>query len=328
MHHFYRNYPTNGLFVLAIKLCLILMMFSMSSFAQSTNQGVVLSDRGIVIDPATQAVFVMNPKNGISALNAGNGQVLWQSKEADRPIGLSGNLLIAMKDHPIPDSILRVVVLDISNGKTVLSHDAALPAEVKVAIDQGLGQSFSVNAVINADDVNLIWSYQKQTVQGAFLEGGQLPKTDLEGAIRFNLRQRGFATIAIEDAPALPKTPSINLQANERLGSVQSRQFASLDRETVLASKRLQNRVWNQYEWSFYDRQGNVLGQIEYHASRSDFMILNQRQLVYVSLPYELRQGDQLLEHPLSVRGVDLTTGEQLWEFAVRDTQYKGPYPS
>jgi hypothetical protein len=101
-------------------------------------------------------------------------------------------------------------------------------------------------------------------------------------------------------------------------------QFASPDGAYVLASQRVaDDRVWDKYLWTIYQRNGTRVGEHHTHAAFAPFAVQGS-VLLYVTEPFQLR-GEEA--QPMKLRAVDLKTGREIWARQVGDPKFRGPFP-
>ena len=74
------------------------------------------------------------------------------------------------------------------------------------------------------------------------------------------------------------------------------------------------------------DAAGSRLGSFRNAAAYAPFYV-SDGLVVFVTQPRARLQGEILVEEPLSLRAVSLANGVELWSHAVRDTQFRGPFP-
>ena len=85
--------------------------------------------------------------------------------------------------------------------------------------------------------------------------------------------------------------------------------------------------AWERYLWSIFSlASGELVAEMRHHRSADRFSILGAT-LLHLSQPFGRRVGDEWVEEPLKLRAVDLGTGAERWNRALRDTAYRGPRP-
>jgi hypothetical protein len=130
---------------------------------------------GGVADPAGKSCFFPNTSGGIDALDLGTGNLLWTSKDANRPLLATENRLFAQQGNT---NEVRVLVLDSSKeGKRVFeSQPIIFPDWVSVQV--AYGRSFRSSARVDIKGFWLSWEAR------AFYAGGARPTPQIEKAAR------------------------------------------------------------------------------------------------------------------------------------------------
>jgi len=77
---------------------------------------------GVVVDPRSSAVFLMNQSGGIDAVSLNSGDLRWSSDLAAKPLVSSRDRLVAQAESAGRGNVLPIVVLDANHGKTLASH--------------------------------------------------------------------------------------------------------------------------------------------------------------------------------------------------------------
>jgi len=70
-----------------------------------------------------------------------------------------------------------------------------------------------------------------------------------------------------------------------------------------------------------------VLGSFPAEVSMSPFVVIGKR-LIHVAQTGLLAEGGKLIEQPLRLRAVDLTTGRELWTREILDPEFRGQIPN
>ena len=141
-------------------LAAVLVPFALTSpAAAAPGVGVSLSD-GVVVDGARSIAYVMHPQGGVEALDLQSGSSLWRSSEAERPLALAGDLLIA-QGRPGEHGELRIVALDVLHkGAGSAEADLPMPAGVRAEASETLRQAFHVTASASQQGVVVAWRAQ------------------------------------------------------------------------------------------------------------------------------------------------------------------------
>ncbi|MBX9585086.1 MAG: hypothetical protein K2X87_32675, partial [Gemmataceae bacterium] len=92
---------------------------------------------GAIVDATRGHVYVMAAGGGVEALDLATGKPVWVAKEADKPLAVAGDRVIAQAEDPKAPNALKVVVLDRATGKPVATGTQDLPAGVRAAARPG-----------------------------------------------------------------------------------------------------------------------------------------------------------------------------------------------
>ena len=100
----------------------------------------------------------------------------------------------------------------------------------------------------------------------------------------------------------------------------------SADKRHLLASRRAasDSRTW---EWAVYALEtGAKVAELRYDEPGARFFLSGSRLIHETNVTSRL-VGGQMVVEPGKLRAIDLETGSEIWIQAIRDTQYRGPYP-
>jgi hypothetical protein len=100
----------------------------------------------------------------------------------------------------------------------------------------------------------------------------------------------------------------------------------SADARHLLASRRnaSDSRIW---EWAVYSLEtGAKVAELRHDTPGAWFFLSGSRLIHETNVTHRL-VGDQGVVEPGKLRAIDLETGTEVWSHAIRDTQYRGPYP-
>jgi hypothetical protein len=121
-----------------------------------------------VADAEGKTGFFANATGGIDAVNLATGEVLWESKEASKPLAVHRGKLAAQRAVAGKPNVVEVVFLDTAKGKSSrVSDPVVFPDWVSVGLTHG--RSFSSSAHIHRDALHLSWEAH------AFYAGGAAP---------------------------------------------------------------------------------------------------------------------------------------------------------
>jgi hypothetical protein len=122
---------------------------------------------GGVTDTSGKVGYLSKPKGGMVAIDLEKGKILWETKEASRPLVVSGKRLVALAADEKKPNNCRVLVLDTeARGKQLLKSDAmTLPnwAAIGTGLDRptsfGYGrlEGFQVRSHLAKDTLIVRW---------------------------------------------------------------------------------------------------------------------------------------------------------------------------
>jgi hypothetical protein len=311
---------------------------------------------GIVVDTDRSEAYVMSPAGGIVALDLAQGTPMWHSREAAKPLTVSGDLLVSQAEPVQSDQALRIVSLNTrAGGASVAKAEVPLPSGVQPMIERAAHSAFNTFAQPIADDAAISWEFVQEPLRGIppgameVLPGEEVPPqayampleadviptvaeepgggpTIVRATVRLNPVD-GTVT-AVEAAHETAAAAAVLADsAPTTVPGIPEPQFLSADGRHVMSSERTDESAWDKYVWTIFERESaNRLGQIRAHVSYAPFFVTDSR-VVYQTDPYALRIGDNLVEEPLQIRAVDLQTGERLWSQPVRNTTDRTPPP-
>jgi len=307
---------------------LLAILLSASAFAAPVaKEGVALRD-GVVVDTTRGVAYVMHTQGGIQALDLRRGTALWHSAAAERPLALSGNFLVAQANAGDKGD-LRIVALGVRGGLLISKADIRMPEGVRAEVGETLQRAFHVTAMPSQSGVLIAWEteefsglptkreHQLGQVLGASAESKASPR----GITLFDPQSGRLSASALQQIarPALARTLTAPAAAEPR--------FTSADGRHVLASRLVDDAAALPYEWTISDAKGKVLGTLRAEASMAPFAVVGTR-LIHVAQPSILLEGEKMVERPLRIRAVDLTTGREAWRREIRDMAWRGPVPN
>ena len=278
---------------------------------------------GVVVDPEAGLVYLMHPDGGVDAVRLASGNVQWHSGGADRPIAVSEAGLLAQVETSSPGR-LQLAVIDgaghARNGATV-----ALPAGVEAPVADGLSHRFLIHGTPNSNGRGFLVEWQSTFLapRGALILDRATDPRVRTGAFAFDP-----ATGAVVDTTAPPSplaSRRLEVPEGQRL-SVPGRQYFSADGRNVLASVPGSGSAADTYEWTFFDSSGTRLGSFPSRVDYAPFFVTGEL-VVLEQRPGARLQNGQMVEEPLALRAVSLSNGSEQWAFAIRDTEYRGPFP-
>jgi hypothetical protein len=309
---------------------------------------------GVIVDPADDKLFVMDPSGTTSAIDVSSGEVEWSTTKTTKPLTVLDGMLVAQAETSNARNVLRIVGLDLKNrGKIRTAQSATLPQGVDAGIEHNAQGVFRAEAQVVGGDVDVSWQFETLQTSGRPYEGskfrlessvpthahpgaaapaGKPGGAPNSGTIRFTLSPKAplptqlpivpTSQLMSRFAPVIEEgqSPFLTLSPGEE-------GYVSADGLAVLQSRQVgDDHEWDRYEWTIVDRgDGQQLANFRTHLRVAPFVIIGSR-IVYVDSPF-IRQvaPDKLQQSPLSVRAVDAHSGLEVWNRAVRDTLARGP---
>lgn len=300
--------------------------------AQPVMRGVLRP--GIVIDAVAGVAYLMKPGGGISAIDLASGATRWTTNAGDKPLALTGNLLVAQVDSRTATNRLELVTLRTdAAGRQAVRARATLPEGVRVSTGETLDGMFHLTAQPSGSDVILGWRFVPLSKRGMEESEDSLTRREQlvarpmvrRGALRLRLGTGVLTALDTTQVPP-PREPRWILPADSKLSGADaaSQQYESADARHVLASERVaDDRVWDKYRWTIYERGGRRLGELRAHISFTPFVVRDSL-VVYETTPY-MRAGQA--PEPAKLRAFSLATGREVWSVEVREVVHRGPYP-
>jgi len=136
-----------------------------------------LPSRGVA-DPAGKVGYFSNPSGGIDALDLLGGNVLWSTKDANRPLFATADRLFAQTPVEGKRNQLQIVILDTTRQGKRLQQSTALVFPPWVSVGVAHGRSFASTARLDKQGLLLLWDAR------AWYAGGARPTPEQEKAAR------------------------------------------------------------------------------------------------------------------------------------------------
>lgn len=308
-------------------LALLALLAPGASMAAGTDSVRPLHE-GVVVDSASGAAYVMSPRGGIDAIELATGNVMWNNRDAAKPLLLKDGKLFAQA-RPGREGQLVVVALDAKAGRSQGRVDIEIPSFVRANVLDGPSRRFRAQAFESADGATVVaWTAEEgRALQGLVEpEGDNTPVKETAAAAKAP-SLNGAVKIDVAAGRAVPVSGVEPRPLTARLAGGDPRQMASIDGRHILRSERNpEGGLWSRYRWTITDAAGVKLGTVDAPVSMAAFVVSGS-QLFYVAQPSVRREENKLVEQPLRLRALDLRTGTALWESAVVDATYRGPFP-
>jgi hypothetical protein len=307
------------------------------------DQGIALLE-GVVMAPRQGFAYVMRPGGGIDAVDLASGAVRWRSDSAAKPLALAGDRLIAQAESRGANA-LDLVVLDARSGAARDAVRIPLPAGIAATVVDTPAGSFRVRADSAASKLVVRWEatnlkavgpaqgYLPAENEGQAPTSKALAPTVVTGEAVVDLAAPSPRVKTAQEAPsvrsaALARAALQELQTPVVAGT-EGRQLLSADGRHVLVTEPIDTAELTLYRhrWTVYERDsGARLGSVPALVSATPFLVVGTT-LYHMAPAHAVRQEGRFVEHPAALRAVNLTTGAEAWNKAVRETSYRGPFP-
>lgn len=106
-------------------VCWLAVLLALSGFAAAADDALAtVHIPGGISDSAGKVGYLSSPKGGVVAVDLEEGTVLWESKDANRPLAASGKRLAALIAEKGKENVVCVVILDTeAKGKRLLQSE-------------------------------------------------------------------------------------------------------------------------------------------------------------------------------------------------------------
>jgi outer membrane protein assembly factor BamB len=296
---------------------------------------------GIIVDLPQKRIYSMAVDGGINAVDLSTGKVVWDSKEAAKPIGFSAGKLFGQADSGPRTNELQVVALDPRTGQKLTAARAPLPAQVLASVVPTSAGTFSaVTSSLPGGETIVSWRFVKQipraippNTKANLPASGAAPaapasaeRQTSSGSFLFRPTTGSLDAVVSDLEPQNVTQPEI--RTLEEPATIPGRKFLSADgRAFVVSTRTGSDSEFNNYTLTVYDRQTNArLGEFKSQVAAVPFFVANST-VVFESGPTVQRVPAGLIRQPSTVRAVELGTGKEIWSVPIRDTTYRGPFP-
>lgn len=309
---------------------------------------------GVIVDAENGIAHIMGAEGGVSALDLTNGEVLWTSEDAVRPLLAAEELLVVQAKTTRTTNTLQLATLDARGGGGFINESPLrLPDNVRPDFVRSPTRSFALHARADEDQVVIDWEFRDGQTRALPDEEDEilteeLPEEDDFGSLEMVPAifpetpmasvQRGQATLSLIDgrvedrgisdlgleAQQLPQTESPLAEIIEPTPVIlevteDEPTFLSRDRKHYMRSELIGDEAWGEYQWSIFDAQTHQLvGQIVETESSAPFVVLDDRLLTEMQ-PMSYAQQDNWIELPRRLVAYNLKTAERLWARPLMD---------
>ena len=312
---------------------------------------------GVVVDLAAERLYMMSPKGGIDAIGLASGNLLWTSKAAGKPLAAFDDRLAAQAEGVGGSNSLPIVLLDTKSGRVISTIAVPMaPGVVPPSIDDRMGASSSIEARVTQDGLLVSWTVTSRRVRPIPVPE---PVRNDSGAALINLKTYRVTTLAADEAAARLRDQTAAVAS--RLSGTEGLYYPPQPAGGYFVSVKLGPSTAGApavlKRWS---ADGTPLPDIDLgpgfvgssiSADKSLFLAVSRRPAmgaVYVWSVYTIASGQREAElrgpdsaarsffvwHSILIcrteglRGLDLKTGSEIWKRALRETSYRGSYPS
>jgi hypothetical protein len=350
--------------ILAFALVLVVTIHPIDG--QPAEPSVFLLIHGTIVDSSRGAVYVAKPNGTIDAVDLASGRTLWTSNEAALPIGLGNGLLVAqVEQKPEATERFQIAILEAAGGRKVSEATITLPAGALALVTDHKGQLFRATAERDGALFLVSWFYQENLVHGIrppdnertmFWIAGSARVQALTGKVvasdggpvdevpgrwqRYGAPpsppwRAGNAVARTEGGRGGPltlkrtETGSGRPLPDQALAKRAITSMPSADQRHLLASERVGAGGPDdpEYQWSIFAMDtAEKATELRKDVSAAPFFVFRD-SVVFESRPHSDLRGELLVEEPLEIQAIRLTTGVAKWEVELRDLSYRGPRP-
>ncbi|HEV7240020.1 MAG TPA: hypothetical protein VGQ36_12345 [Thermoanaerobaculia bacterium] len=333
---------------------------------QPAEPSAFLLQHGTIVDSGRGVVYIAKPSGTIDAVDLASGRTLWTSKDAALPIGLGNDLLVAqVEEKPQVTERFQIAILDAAGGRKVSEATITLPAGALALVTDHKGKMFRATAERVGALFLVSWLYQENLVRGirppdkeqtmlwiagsvsvqaltgkvVFADGG--PVGEVPGRWqRYGTPpsppwRAGNVVARTEGGRGGPLTLERTETGSGRLLPAQplvNRAITSVpsaDQRHLLASERVGEGGPDdpEYQWSIFAMDTAAKAtELRKDVSAAPFFVFGD-SVILESRPHSYLRGELLVEEPLEIHAIRLTTGVAKWEVELRDLSYRGPRP-
>ncbi len=348
----------------AIFLFALVIVFSVHG--QPAESSVFLLIHGTIVDSGRGAAYVAKPNGTIDAVDLASGRTLWTSSDAAVPIGLGGDLVVAqVEEKPRATERFQVAILQAADGRKVSTATITLPEGARALVNESKGKVFHATAERDGALFLVSWLYQENLVKGIRPPDNEPVMLWIAGSARVH-SQTGKVVAAdggpVGEVPARwqkygtsPAGPwhagnvvartrggrggPLTLERTEAgtgralpeqtLSKAAITSVPAADQRHLLASERIGEGGPDdpQYRWSIFAMDtAEKVTELRRDVSAAPFFVFTD-SIVFESRPHSHLRGELLVEEPLEIHAVRLTTGVAKWKIELRDLSDRGPRP-
>lgn len=308
-----------------MKLFLKILYFIGLPYFLSAQNSLTLRE-GVVIDTKNQYVYLQDVNRKVQARSIDSGKPLWVTNQSAKPLTLAEGQLICQSGNSLNSNKLEVVLF--KEGEEGFGFTYELPKNVKVNLGQTLNGLFTITSRYEKEQLYFLWQYKHMNSKGILEAEGTKPALQ-KGAFRIDEGTNRPLPIQIEELPRSFAGRSIIPTKNNQIAKENGFQFLSKDDNHVLVSKKVSDDItFKSYNWSLYrsyDKKKS--GEIRNYKSYAPFYITPSNVLIFETGPYSQNINGKIVDTPLHLVAIDLTSGKEVWSTPIYDSMYHGPTP-
>jgi len=119
---------------------------------------------GIVVDRQGSVIFAMHEGKSVQALDLSNGEQIWNSDAAEKPLWLAGGILYTQGFSQPASGNFQVFYLNPADGSAGMERfEIDLPMGVEPMIDQKAGKTFNIRMRGENQSLSVSWRYIDQS---------------------------------------------------------------------------------------------------------------------------------------------------------------------
>ncbi len=235
---------TSRKLVAVVSTCVALAGLVRTAAAETAAQEQTAADEWInipagIADAANKTAYVTNSSDCLEALDLTNGHTLWENKQVQRALALTGQRLVAVERRGTqqPANTMGLAILDAGNGH-VLTNSQQIVLPEWIAVEGGIGLGFTSFATMDGNTLNLYWHAWRQLV-GAAPSAAAIAaaKKDETGVARVDLES---GRVEVHEEP-IPKQTRANKGHFTDVGDI--RLIVSERQEKVTGGVQLTRRI-------------------------------------------------------------------------------------
>ena len=319
---------------------------------------------GAIVDSVRGTAYVAKPDSTIHAVDLASGRTVWTSTNAAIPLGADQEFVVAQyEEKPLPTARFQIVILSALDGRKVSEATVTLPAGARALAADEKGKSFRATAEREGALFLVSWIYQHNLLRPVAPKPGEPPFQIFAGSARIQ-PQTGRVVAAdgglVDGLPGrwqrygTPPAPPwransvvarteggrggpLTLKRTEAGRPLPDHVVAkqaithvpSADQRHLLASERVGEGGANdpEYRWTIFALDtAEQATELRNDVSASPFFVFSD-SVILESTPHGYVRGDVVVEKPLEIHAIRLTTGVPKWTVELRDLSYRRPRP-